>query len=52
MFPEPESHCSCSEELKTTKWSGLSCSKYCGNTVEVYIQEVGWQFKKIRVQSD
>jgi len=52
MFPEPESHCSCSKELKSGKWSGLFCSKYCGNTVEVYIQEVSWQFNKIRMQSD
>jgi hypothetical protein len=52
MFPGPKNHCSYSKELKSAKWRGLFCSKYSGNTVEVCIQEVGWQSNKIRMQSD
>jgi hypothetical protein len=52
MFPEPKNHYSCSKELKSANWSGLFCSKYCGNRVEVHIQEVGWRSNKVRMQSD
>jgi hypothetical protein len=52
IFSEPHSHCSCSRELQSAKRSGLLCSKYCGNTFGIHIQEVGWQCNKTRVLSN